>query len=79
MTTWLDPRLRNDLGLLALWHPTAEEDGVLELVGLRLDYCHTGLAKGSDADWVAARLEKACGELDARIERIGEKRFRLGA
>jgi poly-gamma-glutamate capsule biosynthesis protein CapA/YwtB (metallophosphatase superfamily) len=75
----VDPRLRNDLGLLALWHPTAEEDGVLELVGLGLDYCHTGLAKGSDADWVAARLEKACGELDARIERIGEQRFRLGA
>jgi hypothetical protein len=32
-----------------------------ELVGLFLDYCHARLATGADADWIARRLEYACG------------------
>ena len=54
----VDRQLRNDLGVLAIWRPHAEQQ--LELVGLRLEYCHTRLADGADADWIAARLERAC-------------------
>jgi len=50
----VNPELRNDLGLLAIWRPRS--DPQLELVGLRLEYCHTRLAEGADADWIAARL-----------------------
>jgi len=49
----------------------------LELVGLRLEYCHTRLAEGADADWIAARLEHACGELGASVTRSAEQRFTI--
>jgi poly-gamma-glutamate capsule biosynthesis protein CapA/YwtB (metallophosphatase superfamily) len=70
----VDPELRNDLGVLAIWRPEA---GELELAGLRLDFCFTELARGADADWIAARLERACGELGTAVERVGEQRFRV--
>ena len=57
----VDPRLRNDLGLLAIWRP-GDPSAELELVGLALDYCHTRLAEGDDAEWIAARLERACAD-----------------
>jgi poly-gamma-glutamate synthesis protein (capsule biosynthesis protein) len=70
----VDPRLRNDLGVLALWRPGGAEAS-LELVGLRLDYCRTGLARGSDAEWVAARLSRACASLGSSLDRVAEQRF----
>ena len=69
----VDPRLRNDLGLVALWRP--DGDPRLELVGLELRYCETALASGSEADWIAARLAASCAPLGTRVERIGEQRF----
>lgn len=72
----VDPRLRNDLGILTLWH-ASPEGAWLELVGLSLDYCYTRLATGADADWIASRLETACGELGTGVERLGEQRFRI--
>jgi poly-gamma-glutamate capsule biosynthesis protein CapA/YwtB (metallophosphatase superfamily) len=69
----VDARLRNDLGILALWRPGVAPE--VELVGLRLDFCRTALADGPDADWIHARLEHACGELGSRIERTGPQRF----
>jgi poly-gamma-glutamate capsule biosynthesis protein CapA/YwtB (metallophosphatase superfamily) len=71
----VDDRLRNDLGVLALWRPGGEPE--LELVGLALDYCLTRLAEGPDADWIAARLERACGELGTAVQRTAESRFAL--
>jgi poly-gamma-glutamate synthesis protein (capsule biosynthesis protein) len=71
----VDARLRNDLGFLALWHPGGDPD--LELVGLRLDFCRTDLARGADAEWIAQRLERACAELGTPIERSAEQRFAL--
>jgi hypothetical protein len=68
----VDPVLRNDLGVMALWRP-----GELELVGLALDFCHTRLAEGPEAEWIAARLERACGELGTRVERTAEQRFAI--
>jgi poly-gamma-glutamate capsule biosynthesis protein CapA/YwtB (metallophosphatase superfamily) len=72
----VDPQLRNDLGLLAVWRPGGEPP--LELVGLFLDYCRTELARGPDADWIADRVEGACAELGTAVERTAEQRFAIG-
>jgi poly-gamma-glutamate synthesis protein (capsule biosynthesis protein) len=72
----VDPDLRNDLGILAVWYASPGRSR-LELIGLSGDYCYTRLARGADADWIADRLETACGELGTRVERLGEQRFRI--
>ena len=74
----VDAELRNDLGILALWHPGAKTPE-LELVALRLGFCETALARGPDADWIAARLARACTELGTRPERVSEERLVVGA
>jgi poly-gamma-glutamate capsule biosynthesis protein CapA/YwtB (metallophosphatase superfamily) len=74
----VDPVLRNDLGVLAIWEVAGERDE-LRLVGLKLDYCHTNLARGGDADWIAARLQRACSALGTVMERENESRFRVRA
>ena len=71
-----DPLLRNDLGVLAIWSPVACASE-LELVGLELGYCHTRLAFGEEADWIANRLERACSELGSEVERSDANRFRV--
>jgi len=73
----VDPDLRNDLGLLALWRPGGEP--ALELVGLHVHHCHTDLARGAAADWIAARLSRACAELGTSPKRVAEQRFALVA
>jgi poly-gamma-glutamate capsule biosynthesis protein CapA/YwtB (metallophosphatase superfamily) len=70
----VDERLRNDLGVMALWRPEVPA-AELELVGLALDFCHTRLAAESEAEWIAARLERACAELGTRVERSATQRF----
>jgi poly-gamma-glutamate capsule biosynthesis protein CapA/YwtB (metallophosphatase superfamily) len=72
----VDSRLRNDLGVLALWRP-GNPDAPLELVGLRLDYCRTCLARGDDAEWIAVRLGEACRPFGSAVERVAEQRFRV--
>jgi poly-gamma-glutamate capsule biosynthesis protein CapA/YwtB (metallophosphatase superfamily) len=72
----VDSTLRNDLGVLALWRPVDVERPI-ELVGLRLDYCRTGLARGGDAEWIATRVAAACASLGSAVERVGEQRFRV--
>jgi poly-gamma-glutamate capsule biosynthesis protein CapA/YwtB (metallophosphatase superfamily) len=69
----VDRELRNDLGILTLWRP--DERPRLELVGLSLDFCHTRLASGADAEWIADRLTRACEELGTTLERAGDARF----
>src|SRR5579884_481365 len=71
----VDPQLRNDRGVLAIWRPQSEPE--LELVGLRLEYCHTRLAKGADADWIATRLRRACRALGTTVSRTAEQRFTI--
>jgi poly-gamma-glutamate capsule biosynthesis protein CapA/YwtB (metallophosphatase superfamily) len=71
----VDAELRNDLGVMAIWRPGADPE--LELVGLRLDFCFTDLARGAEADWIAARLDHACEKLGTRVERVDEQRFAL--
>ena len=72
----VDPVHRNDLGVLAIWRPGAGDEE-LELVGLKLEFCHTGLARDADAEWIAVRLDSACAELGTRVERVAEGRFRI--
>jgi poly-gamma-glutamate capsule biosynthesis protein CapA/YwtB (metallophosphatase superfamily) len=66
----VNPRLRNDLGLLFL--VDLEEDGPrrIEAVPLRLEYAHTRLARGEEADWIQRRFREACAALgtEAREE-----------
>ena len=69
-------RLRNDLGVIALWRP-GDPEAELELVGLKLDFCRTRLASGEDAEWIARRLTEACEPLGTRAERLAEQRFRI--
>jgi poly-gamma-glutamate synthesis protein (capsule biosynthesis protein) len=69
-------QLRNDLGVLALWRP-GDTGAPIELIGLRLDYCSTGLARAADAEWIATRLAAACRSLGSSVERVNEQSFRI--
>ena len=64
----VDPRLRNDLGLLFL--VTLDGGGPirLEALPLKLEYCHTRLATGEDAAWMRHRFRAACAALDTTVE-----------
>jgi poly-gamma-glutamate capsule biosynthesis protein CapA/YwtB (metallophosphatase superfamily) len=66
----VDPVLRNDCGLLALWRPGGEPE--LEFVGLLLEYARTEIARGDAADWIADRLTRACADLGTAVERTSE-------
>jgi poly-gamma-glutamate capsule biosynthesis protein CapA/YwtB (metallophosphatase superfamily) len=68
----VDPVVRNDLGVLAIWRPDGEE---VELVGLELGFCRTEVARGAGAEWIAKRLGRASAKLGTRIDRIAEARF----
>jgi poly-gamma-glutamate synthesis protein (capsule biosynthesis protein) len=59
----VDPRLRNDLGLLFLVDLDPDGPRRLEAVPLKLDHCRTRLATGEDARWIRRRFIGACAEL----------------
>jgi poly-gamma-glutamate synthesis protein (capsule biosynthesis protein) len=69
----VDQSLRNDLGLLFLVE--LDEDGLrrVEAVPLKLDYCHTRLADGDDAAWIARRLREACAAFGTEVRQDGER------
>jgi poly-gamma-glutamate capsule biosynthesis protein CapA/YwtB (metallophosphatase superfamily) len=53
----VDPGLRNDLGLLFL----VDLDGDrLEAIPLKLEFTHTRLARGDEAEWIRHRFVTAC-------------------
>jgi poly-gamma-glutamate capsule biosynthesis protein CapA/YwtB (metallophosphatase superfamily) len=52
----VDPKLRNDLGLLVLVDLAGDR---LEAIPLKLELAHTRLADGDDAAWVRRRFRKA--------------------
>jgi poly-gamma-glutamate capsule biosynthesis protein CapA/YwtB (metallophosphatase superfamily) len=72
-----DPFLRNDLGLLFI--VTIDEQGPLQLeaIPLKLDYCYTRLAEGSDARWIEERFIQVCQELGT-LPRVEDNRLHLG-
>ncbi len=59
----VDPRLRNDLGLLFLVDIDRRGPRRVEGVPLALDYCHTRLAREAEATWVRDRFHAACAAL----------------
>jgi poly-gamma-glutamate synthesis protein (capsule biosynthesis protein) len=63
----VDPRLRNDLGLLFLVELDRSGPIRLEAVPLSLDYCHTRLAGGEEAAWIRRRFRAACAELGTDV------------
>ena len=64
----VDPRLRNDLGLLFLVTLDAAGPLRLEALPLKLEFCHTRLAAGEDAAWMRRRFRSACAALDTSVE-----------
>jgi poly-gamma-glutamate capsule biosynthesis protein CapA/YwtB (metallophosphatase superfamily) len=71
----VDAELRNDLGICAIWRPAGTPE--VELIGLRLRFARTQIASGQDAEWIARRLARACGELETSVLRTGVARFEL--
>jgi poly-gamma-glutamate synthesis protein (capsule biosynthesis protein) len=63
----VDPKLRNDLGLLFL--VTLDERGPhrVEAVPLKLDYCYTRLATRDEAAWIAYRFRSACAAFGTEV------------
>jgi len=64
----VDPRLRNDLGLLFLVTLDTRGPVRLEALPLKLEYCHTRLATGEDAAWMRHRFRAACAALGTTVE-----------
>jgi len=60
----VDPRLRNNLGLL--WLVTMDRTGPirLEALPLALDYCFTRFANAEEAEWIGRRLIDGCRALE---------------
>jgi poly-gamma-glutamate synthesis protein (capsule biosynthesis protein) len=74
----VDPMLRNDLGLLFLVTLEAGRPRAIEALPLALEFCHTRVATGADAAWIAARLERACAPFGVGVvERGGLLSLRL--
>ena len=60
----VDPKLRNDLGLLFL----VDLDGSrLDAIPLKLEFAHTRLADGDDFAWVRRRLREACAPFGTEV------------
>jgi poly-gamma-glutamate synthesis protein (capsule biosynthesis protein) len=63
----VDPHLRNDLGLLFLVRIDRSGPRRLEAVPLKLEFCHTRLADGEEAEWVRRRFRSACAALGTEV------------
>jgi poly-gamma-glutamate capsule biosynthesis protein CapA/YwtB (metallophosphatase superfamily) len=66
----VDPRLRNDRGLLFLVELDGRGATRLEALPIALEYTHTRVARGDEAAWVRERFHAACAGLgtEARDE-----------
>jgi poly-gamma-glutamate capsule biosynthesis protein CapA/YwtB (metallophosphatase superfamily) len=63
----IDPVLRNDLGLLWMISIDSEGPARLEAIPLFLEFCHTRLADGEDAEWIRKRFRHACAEFGTDV------------
>jgi poly-gamma-glutamate synthesis protein (capsule biosynthesis protein) len=63
----VNPRLRNDLGLLFFVMLDRQGPLRLEAVPLKLDFCHTRLAEGDDAEWIRRRFRLDCALLGTEV------------
>ncbi|HSJ34304.1 MAG TPA: CapA family protein [Acidimicrobiia bacterium] len=69
----VDPRLRNDLGILLLVDLAPSGPSRFELIPLELDYAHTRVARGEQAAWVRRRLTSACAEMGTEVSLTGDR------
>jgi poly-gamma-glutamate capsule biosynthesis protein CapA/YwtB (metallophosphatase superfamily) len=69
----VDPRLRNDLGLLFLVTLDGRGPVRLEALPLKLDFCHTRLATGEDAAWMRRRFRSACAALGTTVDETADR------
>ncbi|MEU4213533.1 CapA family protein [Streptomyces sp. NPDC026206] len=74
----VDPRLRNDLGLLFLVTldgpaPARHRPVRLEAVPLYLDHCHTTVARDEDRQWIRDRFSRACAAFGTEVAVQGER------
>lgn len=65
---YVDRLLRNDLGLLFFVTLDAQGPQTLEVLPLKLGYCHTRMAEGDDAAWIRHRFRKACRAFGTEID-----------
>jgi poly-gamma-glutamate capsule biosynthesis protein CapA/YwtB (metallophosphatase superfamily) len=65
----VDAKLRNDLGLLFLVTFEGRGPTRLEAVPLKLDFCHTRVADGDDADWIRRRFRAACAAFGTDVSK----------
>jgi poly-gamma-glutamate capsule biosynthesis protein CapA/YwtB (metallophosphatase superfamily) len=69
----VDPRLRNDLGLLFLVTLDGHGPVRLEALPLKLEFCHTRLASGADAAWTRRRFRSACAALGTTVDQEADR------
>lgn len=69
----VDARLRNDLGLVFFVTLQPARAARVEAVPIRLEYCHTSLARGDDAAWIARRFIRACADMGTGAHREGDR------
>ena len=69
----VDPRLRNDVGLLFLVTLDGRGPVRLEAFPLKLEFCHTRLASGEDAAWMRRRFRAACAALDTTVDEEADR------
>jgi poly-gamma-glutamate capsule biosynthesis protein CapA/YwtB (metallophosphatase superfamily) len=69
----VDPRLRNDLGLLFLVALDGRGPVRLEALPLKLEFCHTRLATGEDAAWMRRRFRSACAALGTELDPAADR------
>jgi poly-gamma-glutamate capsule biosynthesis protein CapA/YwtB (metallophosphatase superfamily) len=69
----VDPRLRNDLGLLFLVTLDGHGPVRLEALPLKLEFCHTRLASGEDAAWKRRQFRSACAALDTTVDEEADR------
>jgi poly-gamma-glutamate capsule biosynthesis protein CapA/YwtB (metallophosphatase superfamily) len=67
----VDPRARNDLGLLFFVDFEGARPVRVEAVPLFLDFCRTRLARGDEAAWIERRFRAACHALGTEVESAG--------
>ena len=63
----VDPRLRNDHGLLFLVDLEPDGRRRIEAVPIRLVFAYTRLARGAEAEWIGLRFRQACAELGTEV------------
>jgi poly-gamma-glutamate synthesis protein (capsule biosynthesis protein) len=66
----VDPRFRNDLGLVFLVDLTPRGPVRIEVIPLALDFCHTRLARGEETQWISQRFVSACAELGTGVQTV---------